>query len=148
MNNNLYALNISNKYDYFEEIDKERKNIYQLLKMLSEKHTKYNNISFIIGISDVSSKDAKVVYNYNLLKGRPRKKVEGSKVDWHFHIYIIGNEQSSASSFATYVRNYIADKRNIKVSINRNDNLDNALDYVNRQCISKWTYGVYFKSKK
>ena len=143
----IYSLNISDKFDNEEDIRKELKNLYQLLKRYQNSKTIYKNISFIIGISNISSSDAKVSYIYNFSKGKPKKIINGTKVLWHFHIYIIGDDISSASSFCNNMRIYIAKKKKYKTSQNKNDNIENALNYINNQCISVWKYGIYFHSK-
>lgn len=143
----VYGLNISNKFENEELIRKELKNIYQMLKRYKEASTLYQDISFLIGISNKDSLDAKVVYSYNNLRGKPRKKVIGTDKDWHFHIYIIGNDISSASSFCNLMRIRISKKKGYKTSQTKNTNIDNAINYVYKQCISVWVYGDYFDSK-
>ena len=117
------------------------------MKRYIKNNNNFSNISFVIGISNVNSNTAKVTYNHNKLRGRPRKMIIGENVEWHFHIYVIGNEFSSASYFSTLVKDILILKRKYRVSISTNDNIDNALNYVNKQCISYWKYGQYFNSK-
>ena len=148
MNNiTVYSLNISKKFKTKEEIYKELKNLYQLLKRYKKINTFYKNISFMIGISNKSSIDAKVVIIHNKSRGKPRKKVVGTEVGWHFHIYIIGYADSSVASFSNSVRIYISKKKGYRTSLNKNTNINNALNYVNKQCISVWKHGDYFHSK-
>ena len=140
----VYSLNISNKFPDEITIRKERKNLYQLLKRYKDSNTSYKNISFIIGISNTSSLDAKVSFDYNNLRGKPKKIISGTKVEWHFHIYSIGDEISSASAFCNNIRIYITKKRGYKTSQNKNDNIEIALSYINKQCLSYWKCGNYF----
>jgi len=145
---NTYSLNISDKFNEYSLIKKEMKNIYQMMKRYKNINRKYEDISFIIGISNTSSKDAKVSYIYNKSRGKPRKTIVGTKTLWHFHIYIIGNECSSASSFCNMLRRIITTKKGYITSQNKNDDVDIAIEYVKKQCISYWIYGPYFESNK
>ena len=146
-NYSVYSLNISNKFQSQELIEKEMKNLFQMIKRYKEGNTLYKNISFVIGISNVSSKGCKVGYTYNNLRGKPPKFVSGKEVDWHFHIYIIRDDKYSASSFCNNMRIHISNKKGYKTSQNKNYNVDNAINYVYSQCLRVWTYGRYFHSK-
>lgn len=142
----IYSLNISDKFENEILIRREQKNIYQMLKRLKNSSTLYKNISFIIGISNVESKTCKVEYIYNKSRGKPSKIIVGKYIKWHFHIYIIGNKISSSSSFCNKTRQHLTRKKGFKTSQNKNNNVENALNYVNSQCISVWKYGDYFHS--
>ena len=91
-----------------------------------------------------------IAFSISLIKfkGKPKKRIIGKEVLWHFHIYIIGDDFSSASSFCNMARQYISHKMGYKTSQNKNDDLIVALSYVHKQCISYWKYGEYFHSKK
>ncbi len=143
-----YSLNISDKFLSEDIIRMKQKNLYQLLKRLINNNIIYKNISFVIGISNKDSSSSKVDYIYNFSKGKPKKRIIGKEVLWHFHIYIIGDDFSSASSFCNMARQYISHKMGYKTSQNKNDDLIVALSYVHKQCISYWKYGEYFHSKK
>ena len=140
-NISVYSLNIANKFQSQQLIEKELKNIYQLLKRYKDNNTLYQNISFVIGISNKSSKDCKVGYTYNNLRGKPRKFVNGTEVAWHFHIYIIGDDKSSSSSFCNTMRIHISNKKGYKTSQSKNNNINNAIKYLKKQCLRVWTCG-------
>ena len=141
-----YSLNISNKYDGVGEARKYMKKIYQILKYLIETNEQYFNMSFLIGISNVSSKKTKITFAYNNKKGRPRKVIIGEQIPWHIHLFITSSN-GLMSTFCDDAKKRLQ-KKGLLISKSRNDNMQNAIHYVNRQCTYIWKFGKYFESKK
>lgn len=141
---NCYSINVSNKFASYEEIRKELKNNFQMLKRLIVNNSKFEDVSIIMGISNIDSRTAKIKYLYTHKKGRPKKEIVGNNVEWHFHIYAIKND-GSASVFCEEVKRHLIKKGYI-VSKNRNENIENAINYLKKQSTCIWKYGNYFKS--
>ena len=141
-----YSLNISNKYENIAEASQRLNNLYRLIKRAIENDERFKGLSFIIGVSNTSSHDAKVTFIHTSKKGRPKKVIEGTKMSWHFHIYIISSNGEMMSTLCDVIKNKLAGK--YIVSKNVNDSLKNALNYVERQCEYMYCYGDYFTSKK
>lgn len=142
---NCYSINVSNKFVSYEKIRKELKNNFQMMKRLIDTNPKFGDVSIIIGISNIDSRTAKIQYLYTYKKGRPKKEVVGNVVEWHFHIYAIKNG-GSASVFCEEVKRHLI-KKGYVVSKNKNDNVENAINYVIKQSICVWKYGNYFQSQ-
>ena len=142
---NCYSINISNKFASYEEIHKELKNTFQMMKRLIDTNPKFENVSIIMGISNVDSRTAKIKYLYTHKKGRPPKIIIGNNVEWHFHIYAIKSD-GSASVFCEEVKRRLI-KKDYVISKNKNDNIENALKYLKKQSKNVWKYGNYFQSQ-
>ena len=141
---NCYGIYIGNKYTDYETIKRKQKNIYQLIKRTISTDVRFKNISFIIGISNTDKEDIKIIYAKTNKKGRPKKIILGKKIQWHFHIYILTKEK-----YISYLGNEICKKlRKQEYSIKqfKHNNEEKAIEYINKQCQSVWTYGIYFKS--
>ncbi|MBE6156325.1 MAG: hypothetical protein E7161_01075 [Firmicutes bacterium] len=140
-----YSVNTTDKFNSKEEIEKKLKNIYQA--MLRRKHTdeRFRDISFIVGTSETKSSGAYISYNRTGKRGRPKRVVVGEKIPWHLHIYVISIGEY-ASTFSEEIIKYLK-KRGFETSKNKNDSVNNALNYLERQSLYKRTGGDYFKSK-
>ena len=75
---NCYSINVSNKFASYEEIRKELKNNFQMLKRLIVNNSKFDGVSIIMGISNIDSRTAKIKYLYTHKKGRPKKEIYGN----------------------------------------------------------------------
>lgn len=137
-----YSINISNKFESYEKIRKELKNNFQIMKRIIDTNSKFNGVSIIMGISNIDSRTAKTQYLYTYKKGRPKKEIVGNTVEWHFHIYAI-NTDGSSSGFCEEVKKHLV-KKGYVISKNKNDNIENAFNYLKKQCKSVWKYGNYF----
>lgn len=141
-----YSLNISDKYESITEASQRLNNLYRFIKRTIESDERFKGLSFIIGISNTRSHDAKVIFVHTGKRGRPKKVIDGTKKRWHFHTYIISPNGEMMSTLCDVIKNKLVGKYNI--SKNVNDNLINALNYIDRQCEYKYHYGNYFTSIK
>lgn len=141
-----YSLNISNKFKDETTIKKELINIYNRLKRYIEKNINFKDISFIIGISNTESKSAKIDYTRTGKKGRPKKSITGFKIQWHFHIYVI-SKNGKISIFCDFIKDKLKHK-GYDISKDKNKNVDNAINYIKRQCQNYYSYGEYFYLQK
>ena len=150
-NNNCYTIEIENKWAKKEEVDKLLKNYYQLLKRIAEGNTNFNNISFIMGISNTCPRGAKTYYEHTGKKGRPKKIILGDKLPWHFHIYAISLSSDYnylyLSTFSNECKRRL-EKKGLKVKIGTNNSIQNAIEYLERQSQNIRKYGPYFKAQK
>lgn len=137
MNVQCYSVNINKTFDSMDLLEKTLKNIYQCMLRLKRKNPCYAHISFLVGISETDSKDAKPVYIYSHKKGRPRKVIVGSKTKRHIHIYVFSTDYT-ASKYAHEICENFKRKYRCKVFLNKNKNPHHAIDYISKQCISLW----------
>lgn len=139
-----YKITISNKFENMTRAKKNMKNIHQILKRIAESDDSFEKVSFIVAISDTDSSDAKVSYIKGK-KGRPKRIVKGTKVEWHLHIYVTTTDDRFMSTFCNIARTRLR-KRGYITEIRTHDNLEVALNYVSKQALYRFTYGPYFKS--
>lgn len=141
----VYSLQISDKFESYDEACRLLKNFYGILNRLITL-PKFSNTSFIIGISDTSSKGAYVAYEKNGKKGRPKKVIIGDKLEyWHFHIYAI-SDTDRVASFCEEAKKRFNKKQKYKIGKEKNDSLENALNYLKKQSLNCWKNGNYFHS--
>lgn len=138
----VYTLYDSKKYENFIDCFKEMDNLYHMVKNYIERNC-YINISFIIGISNIDSKTAKVTYINTGKRGRPRKEIIGERVNYHIHLYVMCKD-SSVSTFSNELRIYLQKKKHIQFMQKKNT-LDIALPYVEKQCCHIRRYGDGFR---
>ncbi len=96
-----------------------------------------NGISWLAVFSTTDSKDARQVKVSTGKRGRPRKIVQGTKVDGHIHNIVIGNSEKSAYSTAHEIKKSIDKKFKKKVCkvVSKGDNVHayNDISYCLRQ---------------
>ena len=142
LNHTVYTIFNSQKYKCFSDCYKEMDNLYHMIKSFINRY-KYNDASFIIGISNTDSKTAMINYTNNGKRGRPKKIVTGIKVDWHIHIYV-ACKNTSISVFTNSLRLYLQKKKNMPFYQKKNT-LCYALPYIEKQCLYIRRYGNTFK---
>ncbi len=137
----VYTLFNSRKFESFDDCYKEMDNLYHMIMNFIKKND-YNDASFIIGISNIDSKTAKISYIRTGKRGRPRKEVLGEKIEWHIHLYVMCNK-TSVSTFSNELRLYLQKKKHTQFKQKKNT-LDVALPYVEKQCRYIRRYGSGF----
>lgn len=137
---NVYILEIKNKFTE-DMIFKELSNLYRLFQRQCEKDERYKDINFIIGISNVDSKSAKISFIHNGKKGRPKKIIKGEPKDWHFHIYIISKRYNSC--FCNQIKDILKRKKSYTIAIRRHNSFEIACIYVIKQSTKIFTYGDF-----
>lgn len=138
----VYTIYNSNKYESYKECFKELDNLYHMVKNYIKRHH-YNDVSFIIGMSNIDSKTAKINYINTGNRGRPKKTVIGKEIKWHIHLYV-ASEKTSISVFSNELRQYLQHKKKI-VFMQKKNHLNIALLYVEKQCCNIRKYGNGFK---
>ncbi|MDW5299533.1 MAG: hypothetical protein SA378_05275 [Sedimentibacter sp.] len=89
---------------YYEPTDKDIKSLENSLDYAQKKNP---HISWFVAVSDTDSKTAVKYYDKTGKRGRPKIKVDGTKIKRHLHIGIMGNEEKSAYSVAKGIGNSI-----------------------------------------
>lgn len=144
-----YILERPEKFTSEKEAFKEMKSTYQYMKRTIKKHKgdiRYEDISFITGISNTEKDNARAVYIKKKTKGRPKKIILGTRNNWHIHTYI-SNPNASLFPFYEDVKKYL-NKRGFYTKKVPHDSIQVATNYVEKQCTSIWRYGDDFQSKK
>ena len=81
--------------------------------------------------SDTDSNDAEQVVDRLGKIGRPRKRVQGTKIDGHIHTVVIGNQNTSAYKTACQIKCSIDKRYKKKVSrIESKGNSEHGYNYV------------------
>ncbi len=148
-NNRGYGLHFSDKIENYEKALKIFNSMYMMAKRMVQKNEKYKDISFRIGLSNIDSNSAKICYNKNAKKGKPKKYIIGKEVGWHIHLYAfnIFDNKVMASSFVQELKEKNQNKW-YKIDKSPNNDIKNALNYIKKQSIKCQDFGKYFNSQK
>lgn len=138
----VYTIYNSSKYNDYESCYKEMDKLYHMVKNYIKRNG-YNDASFIIGISNTDSKTAKVNYIKTGKKGRPKRIINGKKIDWHIHLYV-ACDNLSVSIFSNKLRIYLQSKKKINF-IQKKNTLNVSLPYIEKQCQYIRKFGNAFK---
>lgn len=74
------------------------------------------HISWLAVFSDTDSNDAEQVIDRLGKVGRPKKRVQGTKIDGHIHAVVIGDKSTSANKTACQIKDSINKRYKNKVS--------------------------------
>jgi len=144
----FYAIELPEKYS--DEADAKRSLYRYYRKLMRIKHdSKYDGISFGIGISNCDGKAAQRTVVRNGKRGRPRILVQnGKSKDWHIHCVVYGNHASSfCQEFIDYYRKKNSApirKKNLAVAGRKGAEY---VPYCYNQCIKWLTHGSFDFSK-
>lgn len=138
----VYTICDSNKFESLEDCFKEMDNLYHMIKNYIKRNN-CDDASFIIGISNIDSKTAKINFVSNHKRGRPKKVITGKVIQWHIHLYVLC-ENSSVSKFSNELRIYLQKKKR-KNFMQKKNTLDIAIPYIEKQCAYVRKCGIHFK---